>query len=119
LNSRSQSVRGSRILVAGVAYKPDVSDVRESPALDIIDGLLKLGADVSYVDPHVTQLDEAGFTMRSVSPFASFAAYDAVVIVTHHRLLDWKRMLDEAPVIVDTRNALGNVAGDRRKIVSL
>ena len=111
--------RAPKVLVAGVAYKPNVSDVRESPAFDVIDGLLRLGADVSYVDPHVTEIDEPGLKMRSVSPFASFAAYDAVIIVTHHRSLDWKRMLDEAPLIVDTRDALRDVPGDRKKIVSL
>jgi len=57
--------------------------------------------------------------MRSISPFASFAPYDVVVIVTHHRSLDWKRMLEEAPLIVDTRDALRDVPGDRTKIVSL
>jgi UDP-N-acetyl-D-glucosamine dehydrogenase len=119
LNSRGKSVKGSRVLVAGVAYKPDVSDVRESPAFDIVAGLLRLGAEVSYVDPHVPELDEPGIQMSGVSPFASFAGYDAVVIVTHHRSLDWKRMLEEAPLIVDTRDVLCDVPGDRSKIFSL
>jgi UDP-N-acetyl-D-glucosamine dehydrogenase len=119
LNSRAKSVKGSKLLVAGVAYKPDVSDVRESPAFDVIDGLLRLGATVSYVDPHVTEIDEPSLKMRSVSPFASFAPYDAVIIITHHRSLDWKRMLDEAPLLVDTRDALRDIPGDRKKIVSL
>jgi UDP-N-acetyl-D-glucosamine dehydrogenase len=119
LNSRGKSVKGSRVLVAGVAYKPDVSDVRESPAFDVVAGLLRLGAEVSYVDPHVPELDEPGIKMRGVSPFASFARYDAVVIVTHHRSLDWKRMLEEAPLIIDTRDVLREVPGDRTKIFSL
>jgi UDP-N-acetyl-D-glucosamine dehydrogenase len=119
LNSRGRLVRGAKVLVAGVAYKPDVSDVRESPAFDVIGGLVRLGADISYVDPHVVEIDEPGLKMRSVSPFGSFALYDVVVIVTHHRSFDWQRMLHEAPLIVDTRDALRGVPGDRGKIVTL
>jgi UDP-N-acetyl-D-glucosamine dehydrogenase len=119
LNGRQKAVKGAKILIGGVAYKPDVSDVRESPAFDVIDGLLKLGASVSYVDPHVPEIEEAGLKMQSVSPFASFSGYDAVVVITHHRALDWPRMLAEAQLVVDTRDALRNVPGDRDKIVTL
>jgi UDP-N-acetyl-D-glucosamine dehydrogenase len=119
LNDRKKSVRGAKVLVAGVAYKPDVSDVRESPAFDVIDGLHRLGANVSYVDPHVPEVEEAGIRMESVSPFASFASYDAIVVITNHRALDWPRMLAEASLIVDTRDALRGLSGDRNKIVTL
>ena len=119
LNTQKKAVRGSKILIAGVAYKPDVSDVRESPAFDVIAGLLRLGAEVAYVDPHVPEIDEAGPPMRSISPFASFAPYDAVVIITHHRALDYERMLAEALLIVDTRDALRNFRGDRSKVIAL
>jgi UDP-N-acetyl-D-glucosamine dehydrogenase len=120
LNLHAKSVRGASVLVAGVAYKPDVGDVRESPAFAVIHGLLRLGASVSYVDPHVPEIDESGLRMQSVSPFASFAPYDAIVIVTHHRALDWQRMFDEGHLLVDTRDALREVArGDRSKIVAL
>jgi len=119
LNGRKKAVKGAKILVAGIAYKPDVSDVRESPAFDIIDGLTRLGAQISYVDPHVPEIDEAGLKMQSVSPFASFSGYDAVVVITNHRALDWPRMLAEASLIVDTRDALRGIAGDREKIVTL
>jgi UDP-N-acetyl-D-glucosamine dehydrogenase len=119
LNGRKKAVKGAKVLVAGVAYKPDVSDVRESPAFDVIDGLIRLGAEVSYVDPHVPELEEGGHKMTSVSPFASFANYDAVVVITNHRALDWPRMLAEASLIVDTRDALRGVTGDREKIVTL
>jgi len=119
LNTHEKAVRGAKILIAGVAYKPDVSDVRESPAFDVISGLVRLGAQVNYVDPHVPEFDEAGSQMQSVSPFASFAEYDAVVIVTHHRAFDYERMLREAKLIVDTRDALRSVAGDRAKIATL
>jgi UDP-N-acetyl-D-glucosamine dehydrogenase len=119
LNTRKKAVRGAKILIAGVAYKPDVSDVRESPAFDVIDGLLRLGAEVAYVDPHVPEIDEAGPKMRSVSPFASFAPHDAVVVITHHRALDYERMLLEAQLIIDTRDVFRSVPGDRSKIVTL
>jgi UDP-N-acetyl-D-glucosamine dehydrogenase len=119
LNTRKKAVRGAKVLIAGVAYKPDVSDVRESPAFDVIDGLLRLGADVAYVDPHVPEIDEAGPKMHSVSPFGSFAPYDVVVIITHHRALDYQRMLAEAELVVDTRDALRNVPGDRGKVLTL
>jgi UDP-N-acetyl-D-glucosamine dehydrogenase len=119
LNGRKKAVKGAKILIAGVAYKPDVSDVRESPAFDVIDGLVRLGAEVAYVDPHVPHIDEGGHAMQSVSPFASFAGYDAVVVITHHRALDWERMLAEASLVVDTRDALRGVRGDREKVVTL
>jgi UDP-N-acetyl-D-glucosamine dehydrogenase len=119
LNTRKKAVHGAKILISGVAYKPDVSDVRESPAFDVIDGLVRLGAEVAYVDPHVPEIDEAGSKLRSVSPFASFAVHDAVVIITHHRALDYERMLGEAELIIDTRDALRNVRGDRSKVVTL
>ncbi len=119
LNTRKKSVMGAAILIAGVAYKPDVSDVRESPAFDVMNGLRRLGATISYVDPHVPEIEEAGLEMQSASPFASFAGYDAVVIITHHRSLDWQRMLSQAQLIVDTRDALRDIPGDRAKVVTL
>jgi UDP-N-acetyl-D-glucosamine dehydrogenase len=119
LNGHKKSVRGSKILIAGVAYKPDVSDVRESPAFDVIDGLLRLGADVAYIDPHVAEIDEAGVKMKSVPPSTSFAAYDAVVIITHHKALDYKRMLVQARLIVDTRDALRGLHDRSDKVVTL
>jgi UDP-N-acetyl-D-glucosamine dehydrogenase len=119
LNERKKAVKGAKILIAGVAYKPDVSDVRESPAFDVIAGLERLGASVAYVDPHVPAIDEGGIKLQSVSPFTSFAAYDAIVVITHHRALDWPRMLAEAELIIDTRDALRGIAGDRTKIATL
>jgi UDP-N-acetyl-D-glucosamine dehydrogenase len=119
LNGRKKAVNGAKVLIAGIAYKPDVSDVRESPAFDVIDGLVRLGAVVSYVDPHVPDIEEAGRKMQSVSPFASFAPYDVVIVITHHRALDWQRMLAEASLIVDTRDVFRGFSGDREKIVTL
>ena len=116
LNESSKAVRGSRILVYGLAYKKDVTDVRESPAFDVILGLQQRGARVSYMDPYVPTVAEHGLTMDGVDPASSFAPYDAVVIITDHGVLDRERLLREAQLIVDTRDALRGVPGDRAKV---
>jgi UDP-N-acetyl-D-glucosamine dehydrogenase len=119
LNDHSRAVRGSKILIYGVAYKRDVRDVRESPALAIIHELKQRGAQVAYMDPHVPQLDEEGAKLTSVDPATDFAAFDAVIIVTDHTLLDRERLLRQATLIVDTRDALRDVVGDRSKVYGL
>jgi len=119
LNAQSKPVRGSRVLIYGVAYKRDVRDVRESPALKIIHELAKRGAHVSYMDPHVPMLNEEGVTMRAVDPSTSFASFDAVVIVTDHTLLDRERVVREALLVVDTRDALHSVFGDHSRVYGL
>ncbi|GAC1394283.1 MAG: hypothetical protein NVSMB47_02990 [Polyangiales bacterium] len=116
LNDRQKSVKGSRILVSGVAYKRDVADLRESPALDVIDLLRRRGAEVSYHDPFIPELDAHGadtapalIGMRSVEApggVPAYDGYDAVVIITDHTDVDYGRMAREAALIVDTRNAL-------------
>ncbi len=113
LNQVRKAVNGSRILLLGVAYKPDVSDVRESPAIDIIHLLQAQGAAVSYHDPYVPDLAHEGFDLHS-TPLTetAVAAADCVVIVTHHSGLDWDMIAQHAPLIVDARNALsGKVNG--------
>jgi UDP-N-acetyl-D-glucosamine dehydrogenase len=119
LNARSQPVRGSKILIYGVSYKRDVRDVRESPALKIIHKLEKRGARVAYMDPYVLELNEEGVTMTGIDPGTSFASFDAVAIVTDHTLLDRKRLLREAVLVVDTRDALHDVVGDHGKVHGL
>lgn len=119
LNRHRKSANGSKVLVSGVAYKRDVADYRESPAFDVIHGLASLGAEVSYLDRHVLEIDEHGIAMRSVSPGVDFGDYDAVVIVTDHRDVDYARMLEQAKIVVDTRDALRGVPGDASKIVRL
>jgi UDP-N-acetyl-D-glucosamine dehydrogenase len=104
-HSRQRSLNGSRILVLGVAYKPDISDMRESPAVKLIGLLEHAGAEVSYHDPHVPEFKENGITMRSV-PLEP-GAYDCVVIVTDHTSVDYARLVDEALLVVDLRNATG------------
>jgi len=119
LNDHSRAVRGSKILIYGVAYKRDVRDVRESPALAIIHELRQRGAHVAYMDPHVPQLDEEGVKLTSIDPATDFAGFDAVIIVTDHTLLERERLLREATLVVDTRDALHDLVGDRSKVYGL
>jgi UDP-N-acetyl-D-glucosamine dehydrogenase len=104
-HAKQRSLKGSKVLILGVAYKPDIGDMRESPALKLISLLQNAGADVSYHDPHVPWFDEHGLQMESVP--LDPAAYDAVVIVTDHRSIDYDKLVDDASLVVDLRNATG------------
>ena len=107
LNARKRSVNGARVLVLGVAYKRDVNDVRESPALDIIGLLAADGADVAYHDPFVPELAEDGAPLSSVHlTDEALTEADAVVIVTDHTDVDYARVLGRAPVVVDARHVM-------------
>ncbi|HXE54048.1 MAG TPA: nucleotide sugar dehydrogenase [Tepidisphaeraceae bacterium] len=122
LNERGKSVKGSRVLVLGLAYKPDVDDVRESPSFELIEKLEELGAKVDYNDPHVAKTHKMrhhDLQMSSVelSP-QSLASYDCVLIATHHAAYDWQMVVDHAKLIVDTRNATRKAKGRRDHIVS-
>lgn len=120
LNDQSKAVRGSNVLVYGMAYKKDVSDVRESPAFAVIHGFMQRGANVSVMDPFVLgEVDEEGVKLKPVDPKVSFANYDLVVIVTDHTALERERLLKEAKLVLDTRDALRGIAGDRRKVYGL
>ncbi|MBV8562593.1 MAG: nucleotide sugar dehydrogenase [Actinobacteria bacterium] len=104
LNHHAQkAMKGAKILVLGVAYKPDISDMRESPAIKLIALLERAGAHVSYHDPHVPSFSENGHTMESV-PFEP-GAYDCVVVVTDHSAIDYEQLVDDASLVVDLRNA--------------
>jgi UDP-N-acetyl-D-glucosamine dehydrogenase len=107
LNQSSKAVRGSKILVLGVAYKRDIDDVRESPALEILSMLKAKGARLSYCDPHVPVVADHGVSMRSV-PFTAEAlsSSDCVVIITDHAAFDYALVSKKAKAVVDTRNAL-------------
>lgn len=113
LNSRGKAVRGSKVLIAGVAYKPDVDDARESPAYDVMRQLRRWGAVLSYSDPLIPVF-RAKDPMESV-PFTAdgIRDYDCVVIVTDHSDFDYESLSDPSgPVVVDTRNALKGMPGD-------
>ena len=121
LNHRGKSVSGSPILVLGLAYKPDVDDVRESPSFELIEELEKLGALVDYNDPHVPQthrMRRHDLQMKSVPLTAeTVAKYDCVLIATNHSAYDWQWIADHAKLIVDTRGAMRHVKGSIEHIV--
>jgi UDP-N-acetyl-D-glucosamine dehydrogenase len=110
LNDRGKAVRGAKVLVLGVAYKPNVGDVRESPALEILELLLAKGADVAYHDPHVPSLALNGKTLTSVPwDAANLKNLDLVLILTNHEEFDFRRLVEVAPLVLDTRNATGGL----------
>ena len=117
LNDDRKPVNGSRILVLGVAYKKDIDDVRESPALDIIRLLQEKGADVVYNDPHVPELRLDGEAMRSIELTEEALRWsDCAVIVTDHSDYDWDWILRHAGLVVDTRNATAGADGKARVV---
>ncbi|MEN3342014.1 MAG: UDP-N-acetyl-D-glucosamine dehydrogenase [Actinomycetota bacterium] len=120
LNHASEkAMKGSKVLVLGVAYKPDIGDMRESPALKLISLLQNAGSEVSYHDPYVPRFTDSrlGLALESVPLEAS--AYDCVVIVTDHSRIDYERLVDEAPLIVDLRNATGKKGAESPTVFKL
>ena len=110
-------MKGAKILVLGVAYKPDIADLRESPAVKLISLLDNAGADVVYHDPHVASFAENGLQMQSVGYEPS--AYDCVVIATDHHSIDYEQLVDDASLIVDLRNATGAKGTASEKVFKL
>jgi len=107
LNGQGKAVRGAAVLVLGIAYKRDIDDIRESPALDIIHLLEGQGATVSYADPHVPAFTEDGHEFHSVAlDPATVAGADCVMIVTDHTAVDYHMIKRHARLVVDTRNAM-------------
>jgi UDP-N-acetyl-D-glucosamine dehydrogenase len=112
LNTQSKAVNGARILIAGITYKREIDDVRESPALDVMHLLQQKGALVEYSDPYVASLPASSWpgerALRSVEMTAeALRGYDCVVVVTDHRAFDYRQMVTSARLIVDSRNAIG------------
>ena len=121
LNREGRALRGARVLVLGVAYKPDVDDTRESPALFLLDLLARQGARVAYHDPYVPALGrfrKYRFDLRSV-PLTprTLRGADAVLVVTHHSCFDPELIVRHARLVVDTRNLTRDVARGRDRIV--
>ncbi len=110
LNDRGKSVRGSKVLVLGLSYKPDVDDTRESPSFELIEHLLDLGATVDYSDPHVPvapKVRRHDIKLKSVPITAeNLKKYDCVLVSTHHAAFDWATIAKHSPLVVDTRDAL-------------
>jgi len=120
LNEKEKPIKGSKILVLGVSYKRDIKDIRESPALDVIRLLEDKGAQVSYQDPHVPKLALDGQKLSSVKLSAPYLRkMDCVVIATDHSAYDYRWIVKNSAVVVDTRNATRNVKEHREKIVKL
>ncbi len=121
LNDRRKSLKGSRVLVLGLAYKPDIDDVRESPSLELIELLKSKGAKVDYNDPYIPQTHkqrEYDLRMKSRKLTAQMlAGYDAVLISTNHSDYDYDWIVKNAQLVVDTRNATAGVRTGRAKIV--
>ena len=120
LNDHGRAVRGASILVLGVTYKPDVNDIRESTALEIIEMLAQKGARVAYADPFVPQLTLESLKLAAVEPSPGvLTATDCVLILTNHSRFDYAAIAAHAPLVVDTRNAMKMYRGPGRSIVTL
>jgi UDP-N-acetyl-D-glucosamine dehydrogenase len=114
-HGRQRSLSGAKVLVLGVAYKSDIGDTRESPAIKLIELLQAAGAEIAYHDPHVAELEEVGLRSVALEP----AAYDCVVIVTAHSSVDYDDLVDKAHVVVDLRNATGATGRSSEKVWTL
>jgi UDP-N-acetyl-D-glucosamine dehydrogenase len=119
LNDRSRALRGARILVYGVAYKPNIADTRESPGLAILSLLARRGAHVAYSDPFVPKLRTPDLELESADVASAFSGFDAVVIATDHSALDRERLLREASLVIDARGALSGLSRDRTRVYGL
>jgi UDP-N-acetyl-D-glucosamine dehydrogenase len=120
LNDESKPVKGSKILVLGVAYKKNVGDVRESPAIDVIRLLEQRGADMAYHDPYVAALHEEGINLKSVDlTDARLKKADCVVVVTDHAAINYARVAKLAKLVMDTRNALKAIKAPKARVVKL
>jgi len=122
LNERGKALKGSQVLILGAAYKPDVDDMRESPALDVIGLLLKRGAVVEYHDPYIPHIhhEHDGWHMDSVRDLMkSVREADAVVIITNHTEYDYEAIVESAKFVFDTRNATRNAAKENDNVVRL
>src|SRR5205814_5444389 len=120
LNDERKAVNGSRVLVIGVAYKPDIDDIRESPALDVMRLLEQQGAEVVFHDPFIPSYREDGHVRSGVDLTADeLERADAVVIVTNHKKIDYQMLMDRASLVVDSRNAMSGTVRTRARVVSL
>jgi UDP-N-acetyl-D-glucosamine dehydrogenase len=120
LNDRGMALKGARVGVLGVAFKPDVRDSRNSPAAAILAGLAARGASVSYHDPHVPRFRDAdGSARESVALDAFLAESDAVVVVTAHRAIDWERVYGSAGLVIDTVDSSRGRATRERQVLRL
>jgi UDP-N-acetyl-D-glucosamine dehydrogenase len=114
LNEHRKPLNGSRVHLLGVAYKRDIDDVRESPALDVIELLKRRGASVSYSDPYVAAVEHGSHELTGISIAEAVAAgTDCAVIVTDHKAFDYPGIVASFPLVVDTRNALKGIRSEK------
>jgi UDP-N-acetyl-D-glucosamine dehydrogenase len=113
LNSVKKALNGSRVHVFGIAYKRDVTDMRESPALDIMELLKRRCAIVSYTDPYVPSLEHGSLELKSLPAEQAAKQADCALIVTDHKVFDYAAIAKSFPLVVDTRNALKNVHSEK------
>jgi len=121
LNDDAKALRGSRVVIIGVAYKPDIDDVRESPALDVIPLLQQKGADVAYHDPYVDRIRLGAEQTMTSQPLDRELLNDAdcVVIITHHSTVDWQSVIDQSQLVVDTRHITAAYTPGDTRIIGL
>lgn len=120
LNQRSRCLNGARILAIGVAYKRDVGDVRESPALHVLSSLMRMGAEIAYADPHVPSIEINGSGLRSQElTAAALKAADCILILTDHREFDYQEIIDSGTLVVDTRDATWGIPSAEHQVITL
>jgi len=120
LNRYKKPLNGSKILILGVSYKPNINDMRESPALDIIHLLREKGAAVAYYDPYVPEIEIEGVQMYSEKELTTFLEKsDLVAIITNHEKFDYKLILEKSQLIFDARNAMKDIAKNDMKVIKL
>jgi UDP-N-acetyl-D-glucosamine dehydrogenase len=120
LNDRSRSLKGARVGILGVAFKPDVGDAREAPATHVLAGLRERGAEVRFHDPHIAHFRDAGGRTDASTPLADLLGWaELLVIVTAHRAIDWDAVYASGDLILDTVNASRNRAPRPRQVLRL
>ena len=120
LNETGKALKGSKVVVLGVAYKRDISDLRESPALDVITLFKNQGAKVVYSDPYVPAVHFDSGDMKSVKLTAAvLKSADIVVVLTDHTNFNYQWIVDNAPLVFDTRNACKRIRNGKKKIIRL
>ncbi|HBC95740.1 MAG TPA: UDP-N-acetyl-D-glucosamine dehydrogenase, partial [Clostridium sp.] len=119
LNQYGKAMKGSKVLLLGVAYKKDIDDIRESPVLKIIDHLRKNGAKIVVDDPFIPEFKRGGKVYKTVNWKNEIDSSDIVIITTDHSCYDYQTIVDRAKIIYDTRNATRDVKNNREKIHKL
>ena len=120
LNDRERALKGAKVGVLGVAFKPNVQDARNSPAADVLAGITERGAEVRYHDPHVLSFRDSDGAERENTPLEELLDWaDAIVVVTAHRAIDWPRVYDRADLVVDTVDSSAGHSTRPRQVLRL